>query len=238
MQNRVFRSYWILTIFCLCSSAFSLCAQSDDEPSARDLRRQAAAQQIQDLKSGTLIIRLASNYRKIKAMEDLILSETVSASSKKRLEAQLADTKKETNDRNSAIISAFQEEFTFSKVLFMHDTAMVRLKAGAPDHLFLSAEMTPADHIQRPEGPFFLLRIGKTRLEEQSRLDALVFMDESGEDLKRPFPYYLKINTFTYLIDRIFYPSGAFQKNIESRVKKLERRLRSFYESALEDAKS
>ncbi|MEN0003751.1 MAG: hypothetical protein AAF798_06395 [Bacteroidota bacterium] len=218
---------WLL----LSLAATPMLGQEQDSLSAKEKRRELARVQINELKAGTLVVRIPSDARKIYATQKLLESETLSESARERLENQLAETTEESNERANAIMAAFRNEFNFTKVFFMYDYSMKPLLAGEREGLFLAEAQKVDPDLRLGEQPFFVLRLGKAELQGEGRLDALVFMDAEGKDLYKPFPYYLKLNTVTYLIDQLFYPSKAFAKNILARVKKLNARLYRFHES-------
>lgn len=233
MHLAIYSSQGFILIFVIVLFSFPLMLFSqENEQSPGEVREQVAFEHINALKNGTLVVRLPTHHKKMAAMEELIESEKVSEKNKKRLQSQLRDLKAETKAHNQSIMQAFKENFTFVEVRFIHDTSTLALIQNQEAGIYLNEEEQPIPNSQIKEGGFLLLRLGKAKMDGQSRLDALVFMDQEGKDLEKPFPYYMKINTFSYIVDQVFYPSAAFDKNIRSRVKKLNARLAEFYKKA------
>lgn len=173
--------------------------------------------QINELKDGVLIVRLKSNNRKINALQESIAKNpNANPNLKSQLDAALIETK----EVGEAMMEAFANEYSFSEVVFMHDTATVALRNGMRKGLFLNEklEIIPTKSI---EGRFFcLLGIGNSA----SGAEGFKVLDENLELLAAPFPYFVHVNNLSYLMNTLFGSETLARKRLYTRLaKKLQK---------------
>ena len=222
-----------LTFFCVIFGVMYGIAQT--EPAAPSGNRVTKANQdIQDLKSGALIVRLATEHRKISKLQELLAVENVSSSQKARIEEQIARTIETRDAQNFGLVAGFRNHYNFSEVYFIYDTAFHYLAQDLGAGHLLSDKLEPDPSI-RVEQPVYLVRFGSSNATTTTRLeDSLIVMDEEGNDLSDPFPYY----------SWIFTPKRAIKYNMlnkeqqhtlhmEDLVKKLNKRFWKYYKSVM-----
>ena len=199
------------------------------QQTAKEIQVATAEQAIQDLKNGALIVRLQSKNNKIQKLEELIASPEVSASKKEQLRKELTATIDDRNRYNIELVTAITDLYSFSQVYFMYDTASISLKNGTRNGIFLNANMEYDPGITLKEDHFFVLRTGTTDSSTTTGLSALVIMDDKLKDMKRPFPYYVRINSVKRLFVRIFNPKKIVRKDAKEVVAKLDSQLKQYY---------
>ena len=219
-------SYIWLIIFC-----FSYATAQEKEPTRRD----TAFAKVKNLKESTLVVRLTSHHKKVQALQKLANSPELEKRKKERIRHQIATTLAETAYENKLIYQAFEKYYKFSKVLFMYDTATTTLtKEKRRIGLFLDDNLVIDQSLRLQTEDFFILKFDRTDPATTAAADAMIITDQHFQDLKRPFPYAIKMTSFSFVMDSVFSPKEAFEKNINTRVKKLARQLNAFYKKAIE----
>ncbi|MCI5083896.1 MAG: hypothetical protein MRY78_19520 [Saprospiraceae bacterium] len=215
----------------------SLVAQ-DTEKSQKEINLAKAKAAIKSLKQGILIVSLTSNHKKIKALQKLANSDQLSEKKRERVRDQLATTLAETAFQNKLIRQAFEDNYTFSEVRYIYDTANVHLdQLETAPPIFLGESLDVDPQLSWENEDILVARFGLTDGANTARAEAMMIMDAEMQELPDPFPHAIKMTTFTFVADKIFAPKEAFEKNINSRVKKLNKKFVRFYEAVLEDDK-
>lgn len=186
---------------------------------------QLAIQAIRELKDGVLIVRLTSNHRKLKALEDALAKDSDNTYLKKQLE----DTQLETREENTTLIQAFTEKYDFSEVLFMYDTAMSVLTSGQQSGYFLTPTLAVSDQLALNGRPYLLLQRGNTDRSTTTGGESFSFVDARGNALQEPYFQIYKINNFPYIFNKIFNPSSAQNRNFTKIAGKISNDLKKFY---------
>lgn len=171
------------------------------------------------LGSAYLIVRLPSQENKMKAMEATIANPNNSETSRSRLQAQLEEVRTETQVKNRAIVHAFDRHFDALPVAFVYDTTHSPLQGA-----FLNEQLQETG---TPEvGDVFIqLRFGRPVAYSGSRAESMVLTDSRLQDLGPPFPKPVMMTGFGYGFNKLMAPETAFEKLLEKRVKKLDRKL-------------
>ena len=203
---------------------FSAFAQSIPKKERRAIARQA----IQNLKGGTLVLRLKSKHNKITKLEELLAAPDIKESVKIKLSKNLETTIDERNQFNLSLTNAFEEYFSFSNIYYMYDTSSIALKNGQRSGFFLNKNLELDPSIEIPEGEFFVIKIGTTDASTTTGVEAMVIMDKNLKDMMPPFPYYVRINSISRLFTRIFNHKNLVRKDSEKIVQKLETNFRRF----------
>ena len=221
-------SYIWLIIFCF---FFSFANAQEEKPTRRD----TAFAEIKNLKESTLVVRLTSHHKKVQALQKLANNPELAKRKKERIRHQIATTLAETAYENKLIYQAFEKYYKFSKVLFMYDTATITLiKEKRRNGLFLDGNLVIDQSLTIQTEDFFMLKFDRTDPTTTAAADAMIITDRDFQDLKRPFPYAVKMTSFSFVMDSVFSPKEAFEKNMNTRVKKLARQLNAFHKKAVE----
>jgi hypothetical protein len=196
----------------------------------------AARQQIKDLKGGTLLVRLMTSEKKIKALQDAGYPDKAEAA------------KAEQAEINKGIAEAFQENFNFCRVFFFYSYASEEVKQLQFKGNLLGYDLKPVAVVDPPVVSFFVAEFGdlqqtdeKYRENESFRetdsggkeaqttyygspdmgLPALLIRDRNFVQLRDPFPYYV----------RTFESLSPVKRTAEKSVKKLNGKLQDYYQS-------
>jgi hypothetical protein len=176
-------------------------------------KKEYAEYSIQQLKEGSLLVRLNFKSKAIDLLEQ--------AGNKTGAE-QMRSTQLE---ENKAIMNAFKTYFTFCPVYFFSIDSTAALLRGSRQGYFLNQDLKvdPSISVKTPfvmVAEFGVLETAlpadKTQPEqEESRrglmADALLVRDSQLKMLEKPFPYYVHLG------------------NLETRVKKLDKHLKRYY---------
>lgn len=171
------------------------------------------------LESAYLIVRLPSQEKKMQAMEATIADPRTSEAAKAKLQAQLESVRVETKVKNHAIVEAFDRYFNALPVVFVYDTTRNPLQT-----VYLNEQLkeTEAPEI---ENSIIQLRFGRPVSYSGSGAESMVLTDSQLQDLGPPFPKPVMMTGFGYGFNKIIAPETAFEKLLEKRVKKLDRKL-------------
>lgn len=194
-------------------------------------RKAIAHEAIKELKEGTLVLRLKSKQTKLVALNDLLAKEGLSAKERNNIEKRIETTISERDAYNKSLVDAFEDKFTFAEVYYMYDTASIALKSGVREGIFLNNNLQLDPSIIIPEGAFFVAKTGTTNSTSTTGVEAVIIMDGQFNDLQRPFPYYVRVNSIERLFVRIFRPKKLVRKDSREIVKKLEEKLWRFWQN-------
>ena len=147
----------------------------------------SALQKLKD-KSTTLIVRLPSNDKKMIELERLTKSESLDSEKVLRMEEILVTTRAMTPAFNSRLMTSFNENYDFSNILFMHDTASISLKNGVTSGIFLDKRIQPDSNIKLETEDYFILHIDYDGFPEAMNINDFEVLDMQLKELPRPFP--------------------------------------------------
>lgn len=181
------------------------------------------------LSNGHLVVRLPSMARKIAEYERLLESPDLPESRREPLEQSIRQTIEDRDRNNRMLMEAFQNQYTFSQVWYVYDSASVALRDGHWGGIFLNEELQPDQGIQfNPEGDFFTARIGNTK--GSQGLYAIVLGDSELKDFTAPFPYYVQLSSLFSILEGIIVPKGADRRTYNKVTARLQNRLVRFHE--------
>lgn len=176
------------------------------------------------LKNGTLIVRLSTGSSKIKALEKLIASPNVADKDRRRYQVMLYNSSLEIKNQNFGLVEAFRDNYRFSKLLFMPDTAFLQLKNGVKRGIFLD-DFLKIDSTISLQGDYLIAYYGKSNLPEYTNNEGINVVDPSLEPMKSPFPGFIGVTSirrtfseiFNSTTDKFFYTIlvTRFQKRLE-----------------------
>lgn len=101
--------------------------------------------------SGVLVVRLKTNYVKIKALEKELSNPGIKAAKKKRIQAILTETLNRRDALNETMATAFRDSFSFCPVYLSYDTSANSLKNGLRKGIFLNDSLQINQEISIPD---------------------------------------------------------------------------------------
>jgi hypothetical protein len=187
------------------------------------------------LKQGTLVVRLPSNQRKIKALEASLDKAEPNTSRARWLEKELAYTRESTLEFNTNMVKALNEAYTFSGLRFTYDYFTPQIKTGQWEGIFLNEDLEVDPSIGPGEGQPFLLTFGRTQKEASDGIEAMVLMTNKLERFPKPFPYYQRLNDFEAFIGSLFPKDNQKEEDALRLVGKLDKKLNKYYNQASDE---
>ncbi|MBI1224510.1 MAG: hypothetical protein GC192_04675 [Bacteroidetes bacterium] len=185
----------------------------------------SAYEAIQTLKNGTLVIRLATNVRRIEALEKMVAT-TSKEKDRQRFENMLQKTKQETEDKNRWLMAAFQANYTFSKLLFMPDTASTLLKTGTRKGIFYGSDLKIEPSLSL-DGDFLVAYNGPSASRDNSANEGINVLDGNLQLLQSPFPYFVGRTSVRRMFEETFNKTTELD-HYNTLVKKFQQRLEEF----------
>jgi hypothetical protein len=140
---------------------------------------------------GILIVRLKTNYVKIKALEKELSNQGLKASKKKRIQAILDETISKKDALNQTLSETFLDSFSFCPVYLSFDSSANSLKNGLKKGIFLNRKLEIDPEISIPD----TVKIFIAYYHEKSGnypSDGLMIRGLSSE-LAEPFPHYTAV---------------------------------------------
>jgi len=89
---------------------------------------------------------------------------------------------------NTRLMTSFYENYDFSEVLFMHDTASISLKNGAISGIFLDKRIQIDNNIQLKTKDYIILHIDYDGFPEAMNINDFDALDMQLKKLPKPFP--------------------------------------------------
>lgn len=196
---------------------------------SKEEQKARAKQEIQNLQTGKLIVRLESNAKKIQKLRDILKSKGLNQKEKKNLQKRLDETIAYTNRQNTLFIQAFQEFYNFSDILFTYDLHSEELLEGQQKGYFLDKDLKIDNSLSLGNGKFLTVRFGNADYASSNGAQGMIITDQKLKDLNRPFPYAVREGGFLYVFDKIFDKDEAAIRNIPRMVQRLNSNLKTFY---------
>ncbi|MCO6500857.1 MAG: hypothetical protein J5I47_10825 [Vicingus serpentipes] len=149
--------------------------------SYRKIVRRESEEQIEELKQGTLLVRLKTSNNKINALKKV-------GNIEKALKV-----KAEQDLENKQIISAFKHYFNFCDVVFFHSNHSNNVRAKKLSNIFLNDSLMIDGSIKVDTNrAIFIAEFGSIEAPSTSGFQALIIKNDEFVQLKRPFPYYVR----------------------------------------------
>ena len=166
-------------------------------------KRELARKQIETLKAGSLLVRLQTGEKQIKALE---LSGDKTGADAYR---------KKVADENRLFVEAFRKDFRFCPVYFFYSSCSEPVRLGQIKGCLLNNQFQP-DSSLTPSGEGFLT--AGLGFSDGQQLEGLILMDAGFDQLKDPFPFLIRRN------------EGPLHRRTEEElVLRLEKELNDFY---------
>lgn len=185
----------------------------------RKWKKQYSADCITSLKDGALFVRLRTRSKAV----ELYLKNGQDKIAERIMQEQFTE--------NRAIMQAFKDEFNFCDVYFFFSDDTKAVTAGEPGH-FLNDKLKKDTSIHNNSSFFMVAEYGPLKKESfvipgdepenqapaggNAIERALVMKDSTLMQMPPPFPYYI---------------SAVFEKQTSAQVKRLNERLKSYYNS-------
>ncbi len=201
---------------------------------AQSSAKQRSMEAIQALREGAIVVRLPSKRNKLKALNEALAKDNLDAKTRARYEAEIEKTIEKRDRYNRELVNAMEELYDFSALYFVYDTAVVQLKSGVKEGIFVNENLESDPQIRLEEKTFFVLRMGTTKKGSTTGLEALVVADSALDDLTAPFPYYVRTNHWARVFLRIFSPKKVIKKDARRVVGKLNKNLHGYHERVLQ----
>jgi len=212
---------WFLLLGLLCWAIMAT-AQRDDIVVVKE-KKEFAFSSIKELKDGAIVVRLKTNHRKIKILENTLKSPKLTEQQRKRHQRILNNTVNTRDQLNQAIGDMFLDSFAFCPIYLMYDTSSLDLTKGVRKGIFLNEKKQLDTSITLNENHVFLVNYKRSGSDFPFDVLRLRKLKEKLED---PFPYFVSLRESW--IDAVNTPRA--EKSVEI----LDKRLHKFYGQALD----
>lgn len=193
----------------------------------------SALQNLKD-KNTTLIVRLPSNHKKMTELERLAKSKNLDPQKTKRMQEVLVTTRAMTPAFNTRLMTSFYENYDFSEVLFMHDTASISLKNGVTFGIFLDKRVQIDSSIKLKTKEYFILHIDYDGFPEAMNINDFDVLDRQLKKLPRPFPQDARTGVLLNLSLLLDKDSGVKQFKVMNKMTaKFNKKLNKAYDKYL-----
>ena len=151
-----------------------------------------AQQQVENLKNGTLLVRLHQNTATIKKLKSFY----------KDKEAMIMT--REVREQNLIQYKALTMGYKFSEIVFFFGKDSEQIMAGNYKGVFLNSSLEIDTSIIVDENnPIFILDIGDIYFEHMSgHQEGFVILNSKFEQLAKPFPFYVRKRSGLAIIKR------------------------------------
>ena len=201
-----------------------LTAQDRKAAKAEELRE--AREMVDVVQTGGIVVRLATNARKIEGMQDVLDNGQLSAPNQHRLEERIKETIEETREQQELTVRLMRENYDLGPVYFIHDSTLVLLQGDAPFGYFLGDNLEIDPNIDRPED-FIIARIGYTDASTTARAEAMILTDRELQPLPSPFPNAITFNNLGYTFNKLLAPDIAERRRLEGMIQRLQNKLKT-----------
>jgi hypothetical protein len=140
---------------------------------------------------GVLVVRLKTNYVKIRALEKELTNPNISASKKKRLQTILVETISRRDALNETMAKTFLDSFSFCPVYLSYDSSANSLKNGLRKGIFLNSSLQIDADISIPDTAKIFIAYYHEKSGNYPS-DGLM-LRRLGSELADPFPHYTAV---------------------------------------------
>ena len=140
---------------------------------------------------GVLVVRLKTNYVKIRALEKELTNPNISASKKKRLQSILVETISRRDALNETMAKTFLDSFSFCPVYLSYDSSANSLKNGLRKGIFLNSSLQIDADISIPDTAKIFIAYYHEKSGNYPS-DGLM-LRRLGSELADPFPHYTAV---------------------------------------------
>ncbi len=140
-----------------------------------------AAEQLNKLHEGTLVVRIYMNKNKADLLQKTIQDPKTSEEKKKSLSQLLKDHLEDREQYKKNVIHAFKNSYRFSKVAFIHDYDQKKLANGRDAGIFLNDQGIVDPSISMETDFYLLCGRGNTD-------DSFIIYAPNGDNMPSHFP--------------------------------------------------
>jgi hypothetical protein len=140
---------------------------------------------------GVLVVRLKTNYVKIRALEKELTNPNISASKKKRLQSILVETISRRDALNETMAKTFLDSFSFCPMYLSYDSSANSLKNGLRKGIFLNSSLQIDADISIPDTAKIFIAYYHEKSGNYPS-DGLM-LRRLGSELADPFPHYTAV---------------------------------------------
>ncbi|MCC6724421.1 MAG: hypothetical protein IT258_07915 [Saprospiraceae bacterium] len=186
-----------------------------------------AIAKIYRLKKGTLVFRLSTGSSTTKALQKLIDSPDVLPKDRDRYQKMLEKTRAEVSLQNQDLIASLREKYSFSKLIFMPDTAATRLKNGIREGIFVNDNME-LDPTISLEGGFLVSFYGHSQSDLNTNNEGINIIDHQLQNIPYPFPSFVGRTSIRRMFEE-FFNKATSKEHFDKLVGKFQQQLIDFY---------
>jgi hypothetical protein len=191
------------------------------------LNKISAAGHIDGLKSGHLVIILPDYEEKIRHLTQWSEDSSLSHGRRNRIIKSLDNTIAERDSFSTRFIDAMRKSYRFSDWGYIWKSELTKTSDEKSLAIQKELEYDSKELVQLGSYTYFLIR-GET----DNGAEALIVCNRYLEPLEKPFPYFMRINSFTGIIDSLFGPSKFSWKDFDEMVLEWNSRLIKFWEKS------
>ena len=210
-----------------------LLLNAQDRKAAKSEELREAREMAEVVQMGGIVVRLATNARKIEGMQEVLDNGQLSAPNKHRLEERLQATITETREQQELIVRLMRENYDLGPVYFIYDSTLVLLQGEKRSGYFLNDNLEIDPNIMRPED-FIVARMGYTDASTTARAEAMMLSDRELQPLPNPFPNAITFNNLGYAFNKLLAPDIAERRRLEGMIQRLRNKLNSAVEDVLD----
>ena len=145
-----------------------------------------------NLQEGVLVVYLPTNGKKLAALKSIVDRNP----NDKRAKSRYETLKIESKALQIAMIDAYQEYYSFSKVYFMPDTMGYELKSGTQEGIFVNKQLELTSEIKLENDNYYRAYIGEPTNANSTGKKSILIEDKDGQLLASPFPYATRFYSF------------------------------------------
>ena len=160
------------------------------------------------LENGTLVVRLSTGTNKAKALQKMIDSPNTGEKDRSSYVKMLEKSRQAVKSQNQWLIAALRSKYSFSKLLFLPDTAATQLKNGVRNGIFVNDNLE-LDPTLKLEGGFLVGFYGTSQSDINTNNEGISIIDPQ----LKPMPYHFPAFVGRTSIRRIF--EALFNKSTE-----------------------
>ena len=159
-----------------------------------DYSKDYARKHIQQLKEGTIIVRLRSYRKKLSRLEELIESGELGSIQQDRLKTVYDNTIADKEKSNRAMIYAFKNFYNFSDYRFLYDSSFNQIDSiDYSSIVFLNEHIEEDPSIKLEKYPVYIFGHGRAEPSTSTGIESWVLYDNFGDPIKHPVPRYATI---------------------------------------------
>lgn len=183
MISKLEELQYIILIFTLILSS---CSTTAPLPKDQISEKSVDLSPIKKLKDGFLLVRLRSIEKQMEMLRF------------KRQRSAAYQLRTETKKKNAQIVKAFSNSFSFAPVYFFYSKYSRQIRMNSLDSIVLDDELLPVNYDLIKDKTFLVAEFAEIQPPaDGAGLPALILRDEQLNQLKKPFPFYVRTSILT-----------------------------------------